>query len=91
MRFKARLEDLVHKKVLAEIPLIRTSSYERAVLIARRRLKKMQVYKDNENVREFVRVVESMDGVDIAGYEFDVLPEELRRYALLITQTSKKK
>jgi len=89
MRFKARLEDLVNKKVLAEIPLICTSCYERAVLIARGRLEKMQVYKDNENVREFVRVLENMDGVDTAGYEFDVLPEELRLYALTITQIEK--
>ncbi len=89
MRFTARVEDLVKKRVLVEFPCIFTTSLEGANSTARQHLKKTQIYQDDENVRDFVRVLENMEDVDTAGHEFDVLPEELRRYALVITRIDK--
>jgi len=91
MRFNARLEDLVTRKVLVEFPLIRAPCYKKAMAIVLCRLKRMAICRQREDISEFVRVSENMEGVDTAGYEFDVLPEELRRYALVITQIAKKK
>lgn len=90
MKFKGRLEDLVRKEVLAEFPCIRAPCHRQARVIACRLLKRRKIYKEREDVREFVRVMENMEGVDTAGYEFDVLPEEFRRYVLTIIPICKK-
>lgn len=85
MRFKGRLEDFVSKKVLAEICCIHAPCPRKAMKLARCRVKCSEVYEEREDIREYIRVLENMDGVDMAGYEFDVLPEELRRFGLFIT------
>lgn len=84
MVFRGWLEDLIRKEVFAEFTSISACCHGGARKLMRQRLKRRKIYREREDIREFLRVMENMEGVDTAGYEFDVLPEELRRYALII-------
>ena len=59
-------------------------SYQDAKRHALARLKKETIYKEDSDVREFVRIYEMDDGI-MAGNEFDILPEALRRLHLDIS------
>ena len=82
MRFQAILYDLVNKKVLVCFPVIRAASRKEAVHLALERLKRRRIYKNNADIREFVRIFEMEPEFNPAGFEFDVLPEALRRFSM---------
>jgi hypothetical protein len=82
MRFQAILRDLVNKKVLVYFPVIRAGSREEAVHLALKRLKRRRIYRTDTDVREFVRIHELGPDFSSAGFEFDVLPEALRRFSM---------
>ena len=54
-------------------------------------LKKRPLYQADDDLREFIRIYEIGDEFSSAGYEFDVLPEALRRFVLNISIADKKK
>lgn len=82
MRFRATLFDLKKRIIIASFPVIRASSHEEATRLAFERLKKRRIYKTDTDVREFVRISEMAEGFNSAGFEFDVLPEALRRFSM---------
>lgn len=88
MRFKATLVDLQKKTIVASFPVIRASSREEATRLALERLKKRRIYKTDHDVREFVRINEMKDDFSVAGFEFDVLPEALRRLRIEVRPVS---
>jgi len=79
MRFQAVLRDLRTRKVLALFPAIRADSHEEAVRFAVKRLKRRRIFRDDADVQEFVRIFELG-----SEFEFDVLPEALRRFSMEI-------
>ncbi|MFY9457680.1 MAG: hypothetical protein WAP23_02000 [Candidatus Spechtbacterales bacterium] len=85
MRFRAALIDLKKKIILASFPVIRASSWEEATRLAFERLKKRRIYRTDSDVREFVRIFEIKEDFSCAGFEFDVLPEALRRFSMDIS------
>jgi len=54
-------------------------------------LKKRPLYQADDDLREFIRIYEIGDEFSSAGYEFDVLPEALRRFVLNISIADKNK
>lgn len=82
MRFQAILRDLRTRKVLALFPVIRADSYGEAVCFAFNRLKARRIYRDDADVREFVRIAEIGEEFSSAGFEFDVLPEAMRMFSM---------
>ncbi len=80
MRFQAILRDLVNKKTLVWFPVIRAASHREAMHLALKRLKRRRIYKSDADIREFARISEIESEFNPAGFEFDVLPEALRRF-----------
>ena len=58
--------------------------YQDAKRRALAQLKKELIYQENSDVKELVRIYEMDDGI-MAGNEFDILPEALRRLHLDIS------
>lgn len=82
MRFRAILHDLVNKKDLVCFPVILAVSHTEAVHLALKRLKRRRIYKDSADVQEFVRIFEMGPEFSSAGFEFDVLPEAMRKFSM---------
>lgn len=82
MRFRAALVDLRKKTVIVCFPVIRATSQEEAKRFAFERVKMRRIYKTDEDVREFVRISQMGEEFSCAGFEFDVLPEALRRFSM---------
>ena len=91
MRFQAILRDLVNKKALVWFPVIQAASHREAMHLALKRLKRRRIYKSDANIREFVRISEIESGFNPAGFEFDVLPEALRRFSMDVRVVEKQK
>lgn len=85
MRFQAILQDLRTQKVFALFPVIVADSHGEAVRLALKRLKARRIYRDDADVQEFVRIAEMGQEFSPAGFEFDVLPEALRRLSLEVS------
>jgi len=88
--YLANLLDLKNGSKVIDSFVLYDFSYGQARERAHRCLKARPLYQADDDLREFVRIYEMGDKFTSAGYEFDVLPEALRRFVLNISIADKK-